>query len=473
MSNRAVESNPRTESQRIELREALAGFLGSRPTHIFFCAVDTAGRTPKVTAHVSARYRNSALQGDLDAHLRSAGVVADSEIRLHADDYGSATSLEQLTRKTREGDINFDPTGCVGRSIVLVDAARTLRKDLGGRVQGLYLAPFDRDLYLVLDAEAVSAAGEDHDVMLREAGKALAAALSQSMARMGLRLDLHVMYRMPEAEVIPVDRLSAGGRFEKLRRKAGLKGRAAAAAIAAMVGMGVSAPALAGDTAVAQNNSKFSFRGGSIDDNEAFLADGSISTNLHGNYGIQIDGGIGDVDGSGIYGAGAHVFWRDSDVGLLGIQGAYAEAEKRGPNVDVGRIGAEGEWYLGDFTMKASGGYQFSNEDTIDGGYLAGQIAYYPLEDLVVKLGGGFAGGTDNYEANVGLEYQTTALGMSGLSVFADSSVGKDDYYSVLVGLRFYFGNEDKSLKRRHREDDPDGIFDGFSGLVSTSTYFK
>jgi hypothetical protein len=36
---------------------------------------------------------------------------------------------------------------------------------------------------------------------------------------------------------------------------------------------------------------------------------------------------------------------------------------------------------------------------------------------------------------------------------------GSDDYVSVMGGLRFYFGAEDKSLKARHREDDPGTFF--------------
>jgi len=43
--------------------------------------------------------------------------------------------------------------------------------------------------------------------------------------------------------------------------------------------------------------------------------------------------------------------------------------------------------------------------------------------------------------------------------VFVDAMVGSDDYVSVMGGLRFYFGAEDKNLKARHREDDPGSFF--------------
>ena len=56
----------------------------------------------------------------------------------------------------------------------------------------------------------------------------------------------------------------------------------------------------------------------------------------------------------------------------------------------------------------------------------------------------------------MGFEFQPEALPGS---VFVDAMVGSDDYVSVMGGLRFYFGAEDKSLKARHREDDPGHFF--------------
>ena len=68
-----------------------------------------------------------------------------------------------------------------------------------------------------------------------------------------------------------------------------------------------------------------------------------------------------------------------------------------------------------------------------------------------------------------GIEWQPPVHALAGLTIFADGAVGEDDYESVLGGMRFYFGESGfKSLKRRHREDDPDavtlGIFNALSG---------
>jgi hypothetical protein len=60
-------------------------------------------------------------------------------------------------------------------------------------------------------------------------------------------------------------------------------------------------------------------------------------------------------------------------------------------------------------------------------------------------------------DSNLGellLEYQTP---VRGLSCFADLATSDHGYDQALFGLRFYFG-KNKSLIRRHREDDPPNI---------------
>ena len=53
-------------------------------------------------------------------------------------------------------------------------------------------------------------------------------------------------------------------------------------------------------------------------------------------------------------------------------------------------------------------------------------------------------------QLHIGAEYQA----MASVSIFADLATGEDDYEHVLVGAKYYFGG-DKSLIKRHREDDP------------------
>ena len=40
-------------------------------------------------------------------------------------------------------------------------------------------------------------------------------------------------------------------------------------------------------------------------------------------------------------------------------------------------------------------------------------------------------------------------------TAFAEARIGEGDFQGVWGGLRFYFGNKDKTLMKRHREDDP------------------
>ena len=62
----------------------------------------------------------------------------------------------------------------------------------------------------------------------------------------------------------------------------------------------------------------------------------------------------------------------------------------------------------------------------------------------------------DGY-ARFGAEYQPAGWGVPGLTLFADGRVGEHDYSRVIGGLRLYFGGA-KSLKDRHRLDDPGNV---------------
>jgi len=52
-------------------------------------------------------------------------------------------------------------------------------------------------------------------------------------------------------------------------------------------------------------------------------------------------------------------------------------------------------------------------------------------------------------------------------SLFAEGRFGEGDFHGVWAGLRFYFGQKDKSLIRRHREDDPTDWGGGFGNGIN------
>ena len=52
------------------------------------------------------------------------------------------------------------------------------------------------------------------------------------------------------------------------------------------------------------------------------------------------------------------------------------------------------------------------------------------------------------------------------MALFADGGVGEDDYSHLIGGVRIYFG-DNKTLKDRHRKDDPSNILSDF---INTGT---
>jgi hypothetical protein len=211
--------------------------------------------------------------------------------------------------------------------------------------------------------------------------------------------------------------------------------------------------------AVSGLNGKLEGAGGFIDNEaddggRAHLL-GSVSVPLNCAWGLQVDAGIGDLAGSTAGGLAAHLFTRDPTSHLLG---AYAQWGAVGSD-DVWRLGAEAEYYLGNISLEGLAGW----EDTDSSGsdlFAALTLAYYPQDNL--RLNVGYQRFFDTDAAAAGFEWlPVTSIIGSPVSFFAHAAVGDDDYATVFGGVRIYFGGPDKSLIRRHREDDPGakGIF--------------
>lgn len=241
-----------------------------------------------------------------------------------------------------------------------------------------------------------------------------------------------------------------------LDRHTRLLAGSAVVALSVMLGTVPSGRVNAGDKAVAQPNAKIAGHGGRVDGDIAGFAEGSVSFNLSGNLGMQLDAGGGDFGDETGFAFGGHLFWRDPERFLIG--GVVSFARVTEPGATITRIGAEAEYYWGDITLKASGGGQLSSEDAFDGGFFTGQIAYYPVDNLVFKAGGQVASGVGNSFATFGVEYQVDNNLIPGIALFAEGAYGQEDFTALLAGVRIYIGAERKSLKRRHREDDPEGL---------------
>jgi hypothetical protein len=218
-------------------------------------------------------------------------------------------------------------------------------------------------------------------------------------------------------------------------------------------------PLTAQGQAVSGLNGKLSVEGGVAgsdhQSNGTGLASGSFSLPIGSSFGLQVDGMLGTEYGSFANGAGAHLFWRNPQSGLLGLAGGYSSTGK----TNWGRIGGEGELYLSSLTLAAQAGYQFGDRgkklkngftfDVKSGVYGGADLSLYATPNFMLTIGGGVYAG--DLSGRGGIEW---APGWSGMALYADGAIGENSYYKATAGVRFYFGT-DKPLMRRHREDDP------------------
>ena len=406
------------------------------------------GKRPKLIVYTAFKGAGRKLLPELKAGLADLSLPIEVREERALDD---ASSLEGMLNRLALERIVYDPLGIFGRAREYVAFAAAVREGMGKRLLGVYLEPVRRTVYLVLDSSRVVHEKVVKVAELREienaARKALADAFQDAPAVAVPSLRLGLSY--PALSLVPVDEVSAPSRprLKAFRAAAGI-----AASIAALIGLSLPGAAKAEGPAVSAPNAKISGQGGAVDDSGAGIATGSLTLPVGQRYGFQIDAGGGVVDGDGFGGVGAHLFWRDPDQALLGAIASYSEWD----DSDVTRLGAEGELYLGQFSLLARGGYQFGDYDVNDGDesgpFGAAELRWYATDNFVI--GGGVGQDDDKTRGIFGGEFQPGFAAAPGLSLFAEGEVGEDDYYTAFVGIRYYFG-ETKSLKDRHRKDDP------------------
>jgi hypothetical protein len=213
--------------------------------------------------------------------------------------------------------------------------------------------------------------------------------------------------------------------------------------------------------AVSAPNGKISVFGGGADggsdEGGLIYGEGSFSLPVAHAFGLQVDGLVGSagsVDDTLAQGA-AHLFWRDPGKGLLGLYGSALSVDSS----DMYRIAGEGQLYLNRISLEGMIGWDEAddNSDT----FWSGTLAYYPSENTRVFGGARHSEWRDGTIQGVGtvgfvgLEHQMNwGNDRRAYSLFGEARFGENDYGAVWGGLRVYFG-QNKSLKRRHREDDP------------------
>jgi len=208
--------------------------------------------------------------------------------------------------------------------------------------------------------------------------------------------------------------------------------------------------------AVSEINGKADYAGGTMDGYEGHNFSGSITLPVCQAIGFQADGLYSHIGDADFYGGAGHLFWRNPDLGLVGLTGGYLYRE----GVDTFQVGAEGQYYIGPVTLGVFAGvgqinyaHSASFIDTNPTRFIGRVSAdYYPINDL--RIGVSY---TTAFADNLGraeLEYQTP---IRGLALTAEASLGNHGYDDLLFGVRYYFGAK-KSLRDRQRQDDPPGF---------------
>ena len=221
-------------------------------------------------------------------------------------------------------------------------------------------------------------------------------------------------------------------------------------------------------------NAKISGWGGSFDSDGIGGASGSVSMPIACGWGVQLDANGSSFDGRFLGSLAGHVFWRDPSKALLGAYAAGTYWDRAG-GVRVGHLGAEGELYLGRVTLQGVAGVEFGNRTT--GGGLTfdvatrffdmANIAFYPTDNLKLYVGHRYLAG--NHAAAFGAELGIPMQRGMMAALFAEGIAGENNFQGVMGGLRLYFGQKDKSLIRRHREDDPPDWMGGVNGAGAVS----
>lgn len=162
------------------------------------------------------------------------------------------------------------------------------------------------------------------------------------------------------------------------------------------------------------------------------------------------------------------------------------------------QVAGEGELYVGRWSLQGIAGVEFGNRasqvtttTTTDVALVTTtttltefydlktqffdkiNLSYYPLDNWKVFVGHRYLGG--KHAAALGTEWALPLGGGTMASLYVEGRAGEDDFRGVWGGLKFYFGQRDKSLIQRHRQDDPiewtpESLFSIVNSFGRTST---
>jgi hypothetical protein len=226
-------------------------------------------------------------------------------------------------------------------------------------------------------------------------------------------------------------------------------------------------------------NGKLAGLGGTYDKNSLYGAMGSLAVPLGCQFGAQLDGTAASLDDRFLGSLGGHLFWRNPAEGLIGLYGSYTNWNQVG-GVHASHTGVEAEWYSGRLTLQGVAGVETGNTASGTVGGLPTtfnvktrffdqiNLDYYAQDNFKVYLGHRYLAGQNALA--LGGEYGVP-LGRGIMAApFVEGRVGENNFRGVWGGLRFYFGQKDKTLIRRQREDDPIDWGGDFGGLAHSGS---
>lgn len=204
---------------------------------------------------------------------------------------------------------------------------------------------------------------------------------------------------------------------------------------------------------------------------------GTLTMPIGHDFGLQIDLTSGTFRNAVNGGAAGHLFWRNPDKALFGIYGSGLYWAGFGGKTNW-NIGPEIEFYLDRFTIGGTFGAQGFNFSSLNRNLLYPNsinktpcnhqpirffdnldVKYYPIDDFMVSVGHTYTKG--NHAVRSKFEFiPEFARGKNiAPSIFGEAVYGWNKSSTLLAGIKIYFGNSDKPLVRRQREDDPAPVF--------------
>jgi hypothetical protein len=230
------------------------------------------------------------------------------------------------------------------------------------------------------------------------------------------------------------------------------------------------------------------YGGGASHASGLYGGNGSLSLPLAQQYGLQIDAGAGSFNNSGTARAGGHLFWRDPSIGLIGAYGSYARWNGVGgaflprSAVGIGRFAAEAEYYWSRWTFSGVAGYETVrvNRPVVPGVpafsvpnrfFDAISASYYVTDNFKLSIGHLYTVGRNALA--LGAEYGLPLGGGRTAALFAEGISAEGGVNIARAGIRVYFGQRDKTLIDRRRQDDPGEFGDGLDAIGAGILLFE